>query len=90
MKHFGKANCSDLCIWIIKYKQWHSLRNDNVFWQNQYFTDSLCGNPLRGKVWNVVVKYMKRHGMWQTFIHCNGDYVEKLKLEIETQQLTLN
>ncbi len=90
MKHFNKAKFSDLCIWVIKYKQRHSLRSDNVFWRNQSFIDNLYGNPLHGKVWNVVIMYMERHGMWRTFVNCNGDYGEKLRLEIETQQLTLN
>jgi hypothetical protein len=85
-----EAFFNDLCIWIIKYMQQHSLRNDNVFWRNQSFTNSLCGDPLHGKVWNVAVKYMERRRMWQTFIHCNGDYGEKLKLEIKVQQLTLD
>ncbi len=35
-------------------------------------------------------KDMERHGMWWTFANCNGDYGEKVRLEIETQQLTLN
>jgi hypothetical protein len=33
---------------------------------------------------------MERHGMWQAFVNCNGDYNKKVKLEIKTQQLTLN
>jgi hypothetical protein len=33
---------------------------------------------------------MERHGMWQAFVNCNGDYSKKVKLEIKTQQLTLN
>ncbi len=35
-------------------------------------------------------KDMERHGMRRTFANCNGDYGEKVRLEIETQQLTLN
>ncbi len=42
-----------------------------------------------GKVWNVTIKYME-HGMWWAIADCNGDYSEKVKLEIKTQQLTLN
>jgi hypothetical protein len=50
----------------------------------------LCGDQLHGKVWNVMVKYMERHGMWQAFANCNGDYGEKVRLEIKIQQLTLH
>jgi hypothetical protein len=53
-------------------------------------TKSLSGDSLHGKVWNVMIKDMERHGMRQTLANCDGDYGEKVRLEIETQQLTLN
>jgi phage-related protein len=60
-----------------------------------------CGDRVHEKAWNVAIKYMKRHGMWQSkymkrhgmwraFANCNGDYSKKVRLEIKTQQLTLN
>jgi HJR/Mrr/RecB family endonuclease len=54
-----------------------------------FYRQFVHDNP-HGKVWNVVIKYMKRHGMWRTFTNCNGDYSEDVRLEIKTQQLTLN
>jgi hypothetical protein len=90
MKHFNKANCSNLCISVIEYRWRCSLRSHNLFWKNQSFTGTLCGDQLHGKVWNVMIKYMEKHGMSWAFANCTGDYGEKVRLEIKTQQPTLH
>jgi hypothetical protein len=79
-----------LVHWVLECRQRHSLRSDNVFGKTNLL-QRVC----------LVIHYMERYRMWwsrdmerhemrQTFANCNGDYGEKVRLEIETQQLTLN
>ncbi len=68
-----------LVHWVLECRQRHSLRSDNVFGKTNLL-QRVC----------LVIHYMERHGMRQTFANYNGDYGEKVRLEIETQQLTLN
>jgi hypothetical protein len=52
-KHFDKANCRYLCIWVLEYRQLHSLWSDNVFGETNLL-QRVC----------LVIHYIERYGMW--------------------------
>jgi hypothetical protein len=59
-KHLNKANCSDLCIWLLEYWQQHSLRSDNVFGKTNLLQRVClvihcmeCDDQGHGKAWNA-------------------------------------